>query len=123
MLTGSDLEAALLKARSLYLESIGAPRILSMQWDDVGGLAGVKADILDTIQLPLVHPELFTAGLKKRSGMQSQQHQFDADNSPMDFAVRPTWHGQDAARKGGGDIVDAQLLLGEGPQAAEHVHR
>lgn len=28
----------------------------------------MKADILDTIQLPLDHPELFSDGLKKRSG-------------------------------------------------------
>ncbi len=39
-----------------------------MTWDDVGGLAEVKADVLDTIQLPLQHPELFTAGLQ-RSGV------------------------------------------------------
>lgn len=40
-----------------------------MTWDDVGGLASVKNDILDTIQLPLEHPELFASGLKKRSGI------------------------------------------------------
>jgi peroxin-6 len=34
----------------------------------VGGLASVKQDILDTIQLPLEHPELFASGVKKRSG-------------------------------------------------------
>lgn len=28
----------------------------------------MKADILDTIQLPLEHPELFSNGMKKRSG-------------------------------------------------------
>ncbi len=39
-----------------------------MKWDDVGGLADVKADILDTIQLPLQHPQLFAAGLR-RSGV------------------------------------------------------
>jgi len=33
------------------------------------GLANVKSDILDTIQLPLEHPELFSNGLKKRSGI------------------------------------------------------
>jgi peroxin-6 len=39
-----------------------------VSWDDVGGLAEVKADILDTVQLPLEHPELFGSNLKKRSG-------------------------------------------------------
>lgn len=68
-LISSDLNAALDKARSAYSESIGAPKIPNVTWDDVGGLANVKSDILDTIQLPLEHPELFADGLKKRSGM------------------------------------------------------
>ncbi|KAI0029406.1 AAA-domain-containing protein, partial [Vararia minispora EC-137] len=68
-LTESDFEAALEEARSSYSRSIGAPTIPSVSWDDVGGLADVKADILDTIQLPLEHPELFSQDLKKRSGI------------------------------------------------------
>ncbi|KAJ1019971.1 hypothetical protein NDA16_004252 [Ustilago loliicola] len=68
-ITGEDLDAALNKARSSYSESIGAPKIPNVTWDDVGGLASVKSDILDTIQLPLEHPELFSDGLKKRSGI------------------------------------------------------
>jgi peroxin-6 len=67
-LTSLDFNAALDKARSAYSESIGAPKIPNVTWDDVGGLANVKSDILDTIQLPLEHPELFADGLKKRSG-------------------------------------------------------
>ena len=70
-LTSLDFNAALEKARSSYSESIGAPKIPSVTWDDVGGLANVKSDILDTIQLPLEHPELFADGLKKRSGQSS----------------------------------------------------
>ncbi|KAI8998975.1 AAA-domain-containing protein [Trametes punicea] len=68
-LTAADFELALSKARASYSESIGAPKIPSVSWDDVGGLAHVKADILDTIQLPLEHPELFADGLKQRSGV------------------------------------------------------
>lgn len=68
-LNANDLEAALTKARTSYSESIGAPKIPNVTWDDVGGLAHVKADILDTIQLPLEHPELFAGGMKKRSGI------------------------------------------------------
>lgn len=68
-LTGSDFEVALSKARANYSESIGAPKIPNVTWDDVGGLVSVKNDILDTIQLPLEHPELFADGLKKRSGI------------------------------------------------------
>ncbi|KAJ2917643.1 hypothetical protein MD484_g2754, partial [Candolleomyces efflorescens] len=64
-----DFDSALGKAREVYSESIGAPKIPTVSWDDVGGLAHVKSDILDTIQLPLEHPELFADGLKKRSGI------------------------------------------------------
>lgn len=67
-LTAADFDTALGKARASYSESIGAPKIPSVSWDDVGGLAHVKSDILDTIQLPLEHPELFADGLKQRSG-------------------------------------------------------
>ncbi|KAI0086687.1 AAA-domain-containing protein [Irpex rosettiformis] len=69
LLTASDLEVALNNARTSYSESIGAPKIPTVSWDDVGGLATVKKDILDTVQLPLEHPELFSVGLKKRSGI------------------------------------------------------
>ncbi|KAF9433760.1 peroxisomal assembly protein [Entomortierella beljakovae] len=67
--TAADFETALNKARASYSDSIGAPKIPNVTWDDVGGLASVKNDILDTIQLPLEHPELFASGLKKRSGI------------------------------------------------------
>lgn len=68
-LTAADFDLALAKARASYSESIGAPKIPNVSWDDVGGLANVKSDILDTIQLPLESPELFADGLKKRSGI------------------------------------------------------
>ncbi|GJN93762.1 hypothetical protein Rhopal_006819-T1 [Rhodotorula paludigena] len=68
-LTSVDFNGALDKARAAYSESIGAPKIPNVTWDDVGGLANVKSDILDTIQLPLERPELFADGLKKRSGI------------------------------------------------------
>jgi peroxin-6 len=68
-LCGSDFDTALAKARLSYSESIGAPKIPNVTWDDVGGLISVKDDIMDTIQLPLEHPELFVDGLKKRSGI------------------------------------------------------
>ncbi|ELU45066.1 peroxisomal biogenesis factor 6 [Rhizoctonia solani AG-1 IA] len=64
--TARDFELALDGARAAYSESIGAPKIPNVSWDDVGGLAHVKGEILDTIQLPLEHPELFADGMKKR---------------------------------------------------------
>ncbi|XP_074204849.1 peroxisome biogenesis factor 6 isoform X3 [Camelus bactrianus] len=42
--------------------------IPSVSWHDVGGLQEVKKEILETIQLPLEHPELLSLGLR-RSGL------------------------------------------------------
>jgi peroxin-6 len=67
-LTAADFESALSQTRAAFSASIGAPSIPKVSWDDVGGLASVKSDILDTIQLPLQNPELFAGGMKKRSG-------------------------------------------------------
>lgn len=69
VLASEDFTQALKSARASFSESIGAPQIPAVSWDDVGGLASVKENILDTIQLPLEHPELFSGGLKKRSGI------------------------------------------------------
>ncbi|RXK37810.1 hypothetical protein M231_04900 [Tremella mesenterica] len=65
----ADMISSVNRAKKSYAERIDAPRIPNVSWDDVGGLASVKTDILDTIQLPLDHPELFAEGLKKRSGI------------------------------------------------------
>ena len=68
-LTAADVDSALSHARASYSDSIGAPKIPNVGWDDVGGLANIKQEILDTVQLPLERPELFADGLKKRSGI------------------------------------------------------
>lgn len=67
-LSQRDFEDSLEILQSSLSDAIGAPKIPSVKWDDVGGLAEVKAEILDTVQLPLQHPELFAAGLR-RSGI------------------------------------------------------
>jgi peroxin-6 len=77
-----DFDRALNDARTAYSETIGAPKIPNVTWDDVGGLGHVKNEILDTIQLPLDHPELFGDGLKKRSGMVASLHFFDCTQRP-----------------------------------------
>jgi peroxin-6 len=68
-LSASDIEKALGDARASYSDSIGAPKIPNVRWEAVGGLANVKKEILETVQLPLERPELFAEGLKKRSGI------------------------------------------------------
>ncbi|KAI5964891.1 PEX6 [Candida pseudojiufengensis] len=64
-----DFELAINEARNQFSDSIGAPRIPNVKWEDIGGLDLVKDEILDTIDMPLKHPELFNNGLKKRSGI------------------------------------------------------
>ncbi|KAL7934437.1 AAA domain-containing protein [Trichoderma chlorosporum] len=68
-LTAADFEVAVDAARKNFSDSIGAPKIPNVTWDDVGGLSNVKEAITETIQLPLERPELFAKGMKKRSGI------------------------------------------------------
>lgn len=64
-----DLSTAIAAARSTFSDAIGAPKIPSVTWKDVGGLASQKDAIMETISLPLTHPELFANGVRKRSGI------------------------------------------------------
>jgi peroxin-6 len=64
-----DFNKAINDARNQFSDSIGAPRIPDVKWEDIGGLDLVKDEIMDTIDMPLKHPELFSNGLKKRSGI------------------------------------------------------
>ncbi|PHH77682.1 hypothetical protein CDD82_3393 [Ophiocordyceps australis] len=68
-LTAADFDAAVDAARKNFSDSIGAPKIPNVTWDDVGGLSNVKNAVAETIQLPLERPELFAKGMKKRSGI------------------------------------------------------
>lgn len=46
-----------------------AAKAIKVSWDDVGGLANAKKEIIDCIELPLHQPELFASSLRKRSGL------------------------------------------------------
>lgn len=63
-----DFSFALDQLHNTHSQAVGAPKIPSVSWQDVGGLQEVKKDIVDTIQLPLEHPELLSLGLC-RSGL------------------------------------------------------
>ncbi|KAL4737799.1 P-loop containing nucleoside triphosphate hydrolase protein [Aspergillus similis] len=67
--TKADFDAAVDAARKNFADSIGAPKIPNVSWEDVGGLTNVKDALVETIQLPLERPELFAKGMKKRSGI------------------------------------------------------
>ncbi|KAH6925499.1 hypothetical protein HPB50_006191 [Hyalomma asiaticum] len=68
LLVQADLESALEWLQASQAQAVGAPRIPRVHWEDVGGLAEAKRTLTDTLQLPLRHPQLLDAGLK-RSGV------------------------------------------------------
>ncbi|KAK5361749.1 peroxisomal assembly protein [Exophiala xenobiotica] len=68
-LLASDFSSAISAARSTFSDAIGAPKIPTVTWQDVGGLSSQKDAIMETISLPLTHPELFANGIRKRSGI------------------------------------------------------
>ncbi|KAJ0393125.1 hypothetical protein P43SY_003670 [Pythium insidiosum] len=71
-ITQEDLETALARQQaqaSAARAGGGAASIPNVKWEDVGGLDDVKDEIMDVVQLPLKHPELFSSGVRQRSGI------------------------------------------------------
>ncbi|OQR96602.1 peroxisome assembly factor [Achlya hypogyna] len=64
-----DLEQALKAQETKSSLGLGNASIPNVKWEDVGGLDHVKDEILDMVQLPLKHPELFASGVRQRSGI------------------------------------------------------
>lgn len=126
-LSDKDLTLALDGARLSYAETIGTPKIPSVNWDDVGGLTSVKSDILDTIQLPLERPELFADGLKKRSGMTISLYSlsffFTFLVTVRRSSLWPSGNGQDPSCKGSCDILLPEFFVGQGARTSEYVYR
>lgn len=60
---------ALERSKKRNASALGTPKVPNVKWEDVGGLEEVKKSILDTVQLPLLHKDLFSSGLRKRSGV------------------------------------------------------
>lgn len=127
-------------------------QVPNVQWEDVGGLEDVKAAILETVDLPLRHPQLFTQGLRRRSGVLlygppgAARITATEINMGIDTALLSTWclqffsvvacewqavhcvfllirDWQDAHGQSGGDGVLPQLPERQGSRAHQHVHR
>ncbi|PON96624.1 Spastin [Trema orientale] len=64
-----NLTKALERSKKRNASALGTPKVPNVKWEDVGGLEDVKKSILDTVQLPLLHRDLFSSGLRKRSGV------------------------------------------------------
>ncbi|KAJ4898675.1 Peroxisome biogenesis protein 6 [Raphanus sativus] len=69
-----DFTKALGRSKKRNASALGAPKVTfntcalkvpNVKWEDVGGLEDVKSSILDTVQLPLLHKNLFSSGLRK----------------------------------------------------------
>ncbi|XP_010249705.1 PREDICTED: peroxisome biogenesis protein 6 isoform X2 [Nelumbo nucifera] len=69
MLEKEELAKALERSKRRTASALGTPKVPNVKWEDVGGLEDVKKSILDTVQLPLLHKDLFSSGLRKRSGV------------------------------------------------------
>lgn len=69
ILEKEDLVKALERSKKRNASALGTPKVPNVKWEDVGGLEEVKKSILDTVQLPLLHKNLFSSGLRKRSGV------------------------------------------------------
>ncbi|EFN70620.1 Peroxisome assembly factor 2 [Camponotus floridanus] len=55
ILTQTDFDRAYEYMQSIYSDSKGAPRVPEVHWDDIGGLAELKHEIIRRIQLPLLN--------------------------------------------------------------------
>lgn len=69
IISNDHIYKAISKVRDEFSVSIGAPKIPNVSWDDIGGVSAVRDEIMDTIDMPLRHPELFGHGMKQRSGI------------------------------------------------------
>lgn len=68
-ISNQDLDTAIDTMPTAATMDIGAPKIPSVYWDDVGGLGEAKDEIMNMVQLPLHRPELFASGVRARSGI------------------------------------------------------
>jgi SpoVK/Ycf46/Vps4 family AAA+-type ATPase len=69
VLSESDAASSLQAFQKSHGHSLTSTRLQPVRWSDIGGLEEPKREILETIQLPITHPELFAAGVKRRAGI------------------------------------------------------
>jgi hypothetical protein len=64
-----DFEETLKAFQQQHGHDLTSTKLQPVKWSDVGGLEDAKREILETIELPLKHPELFRKGAKQRAGV------------------------------------------------------
>lgn len=65
----SCFASALRVTKDRIAKTLGAPKVPSVQWSDIGGLEEAKKSIIATIETPLKYPLLFSKDKKRRSGV------------------------------------------------------
>lgn len=63
------MEETLKSFQRSHGHNLSSTKLQPVRWSDVGGLETAKREILETIQLPITHPELFASGCKRRAGV------------------------------------------------------
>lgn len=69
LLRNVDMLNSINEGREQHGLAIGAPKIPNVAWEDVGGVDLIKSEILESIDMPLKHPELYSTGMKRKSGI------------------------------------------------------
>ncbi|RNF13780.1 putative peroxisome assembly protein [Trypanosoma cruzi] len=69
VLSESLCGSVLQKYQKAHGYSLVSTKLHPVRWKDVGGLEEAKRELRETIQLPLLHPELFSTGTKRRAGI------------------------------------------------------
>lgn len=55
--------------KASYADSIGAPEIPNVTWDDVGGLSELKEEILSSLLTPISSNNLYRSGIHLKKSL------------------------------------------------------
>lgn len=69
VLSEGKCEEVLQRYLNAHGHNLVSTKLHPVQWSDVGGLEDAKKELQEAIQLPLMYPEVFANGMKRRSGI------------------------------------------------------
>lgn len=89
----------------------------TVTYQDIGGLDVQKQELRESVELPLLHPEIFSQiGIDPPRGVGNSAIRF-----PVGADVRPSGNRQDHAGEGGGERHDGELHPGGGQRIRAEV--
>ena len=84
----ADFEAALCEVEPSAIREVFV-EMPNVSWDDVGGLDEVKQQLIEAVEWPLKHPEIFAqAGVARRRGSSSPASRLRQGCSPRRWPAR-----------------------------------